>query len=103
MRLIFAGLPTKRTTNLRTNLRLRTASTHHRFEVGGAAVLYRQSGRGSNTGASRAGETCRPLNHDVLSPAGTPRTDINGHQTNVRATANNPRTPGILPLFRFVK
>src|SRR4029077_18429600 len=38
---IFAGLPTNRTTSLRTNPRLRPALIHHRFEVGGAAASYR--------------------------------------------------------------
>jgi hypothetical protein len=46
------GIAHERTTNLRTNLRPRSASMHHRFEVGGA--LYRQSGPGSNTGERHA-------------------------------------------------
>jgi hypothetical protein len=54
MCLIYAGLPTERTTNLRTNLRLRIAAMHRRFEAGGAAALYRQSGPGSNTEERRA-------------------------------------------------
>ena len=51
MCLIYAGLPAKRTTSLRTNELVPTASIHYRFEVGSTLAAVWP---GSNTGERHA-------------------------------------------------